>query len=420
MAATIAEKILARASGRKEVTPGEIVQAKVDMAMVHDLTGPLTIEQMEKLGVKKVWDTNKIAIVFDHQVPASSIDASMNHIMLRKFAAEQKIKNFFDEFEGVCHEVIPEKGLALPGTLVAGADSHTVTYGALGCFATGIGSTDMAAIFATGELWFRVPESMNLITEGRLKPPLMSKDLILNMIGDVKVDGATYRSVEFTGQCIGSLSMDGRMTLSNMSVEMGAKAGIVEADDVTVKYLKGRTKQNVKTFKSDAGATYVETRVYDADKLEPQVACPHSVDNVKPVSEVEGKEVDQAFLGTCTNGRLEDLEIAAKIIKGKKVSKKVRLIVIPASTEVYREALRKGLIGTFVDAGALVESPSCGACMGAHVGVLGPGEVCISSSNRNFRGRQGSPDSEVYLASPATVAASAIKGKITDPRDFYG
>ncbi len=420
MSMTISEKILARASGKKRVSPGEIVEANVDMTMVHDLTGPLTIDSLAEMGVKKVWDPSKIAIVFDHQVPASSLDAANNHLMLRKFAAEQKIKHFFDVFEGVCHEVIPEQGLALPGTLVAGADSHTVTYGALGCFSTGVGSTDMAAIWATGKLWFRVPESMKLVTNGKLKAPLMSKDLILYMIGDVAVDGATYRAVEFTGQAVKEMSVDGRMTMCNMSVEMGAKAGIVEADQLTINYLRGRTTKHVGPFASDKDASYVETREYDVDKMEPQVACPHSVDNVKPVSEVVGKEVDQAFLGSCTNGRIEDFEIAAKILKGKKVSRRTRLIVIPASVEVYHEILKRGYLSTFVDAGALVESPSCGACMGAHVGVIGPGEACISSSNRNFRGRQGSPDSEVYLGSPATVAASALAGKIVDARDYYG
>jgi 3-isopropylmalate/(R)-2-methylmalate dehydratase large subunit len=375
---------------------------------------------MKEMGVKHVWDPGKITIVFDHQVPASSLDAAKNHILLRKFASEQGIENFYDVFEGVCHQVIPEKGLALPGRLIVGADSHTVTYGAFGCFATGVGSTDMAAVFATGELWFRVPESMKLIVKGELRPPIMSKDLILHIIGDIKIDGATYCSVEFIGSCIENLIMDGRMTVCNMSVEMGAKAGIIEADETTVKFLKGRTQEQIKMVRSDSDASYIESRIYDVDGLGPQVACPHSVDKVKPVEECAGVEIDQAFIGTCTNGRIEDLEMAARILRGEKVNKRVRLIVVPASAEVYRKALKLGLIEIFVEAGALVEPPSCGACMGAHVGVLGPGEVCISSSNRNFRGRQGSPESEVYLASPATVAASAVEGKISDPRELYG
>ncbi|MEW6222222.1 MAG: 3-isopropylmalate dehydratase large subunit [Candidatus Hadarchaeota archaeon] len=416
MAMTISEKILARASGKKEVTPGEIVEGKVDAAMMHDLTGPLTLHSMEEMGVKKVWDPRRIVITFDHQAPASSLDAAMNHLMLRKFAAEHKIQNFYDIFEGICHEVLPEKGFALPGSLVVGADSHTTTYGALGCFATGVGSTDMAAVIASGKLWFRVPESMLFNVEGKLKPPVMSKDLILKVIGDVGMDGATYRAVEFTGSGVHDISVDGRLTMCNMGVEMGAKAAIVAADSATLEYLKGRTSEPLKPVTSDSGASYVESRDYDVSKLEPQVACPHSVDNVKAVREVEGKEVDQAFLGSCTNGRMEDFRAAAKILKGKKIPKSVRLIVAPASREVYTMALKEGLFEIFVAAGAIVESPSCAACMGAHVGVIGPGEVCISSSNRNFKGRQGSPESEVYLGSPATVAASALKGKITDPR----
>ncbi|MFN4132795.1 MAG: homoaconitase large subunit [Candidatus Hadarchaeales archaeon] len=420
MGMTIAEKILASHSGRKRVEPGEIVEAKVDVAMVHDLTGPLTVESMKEMGVKKVWDREKIVVLFDHQVPASSIDAAENHILMRKFVEEQKIKHFFDGFEGICHQVIPEKGFALPGRLIVGADSHTVTYGALGCFSTGVGSTDMAAVFATGKLWFRVPESVRMIVSGELKFPLMSKDLILHIIGDVGMDGATYRSVEFAGPCVRKISVEGRMTMCNMAVEMGAKAGIVEADHVTIDYLRRRTKEKIVPVKSDADAKYMETREYDVDGMSPQVACPHSVDNVRPVEEVEGTEIDQAFLGSCTNGRMEDLVAALKILKGRKVSKKVRFIVVPASKEIFLEAMKTGVLKKLVEAGAMIESPSCGACMGCHVGVLGPGEVCISSSNRNFRGRQGSPESEVYLASPATVAASAITGKITDPRDLCG
>ena len=415
---TIAEKILARASGRRLVTPGDIVEAKIDVAMVHDLTGPLTVKSLREVGVKKVWDPRRIVIVFDHQAPANSVDAAQNHIMLREFAVEQKITNFYDVFEGICHQVVPEKGFALPGRLITGADSHTTTYGAFGCFATGVGSTDMAAVFATGRLWFRVPESMRFVIRGRLSRHVMAKDLILQIIGDIGADGATYRSVEFAGPGIGNVSMDGRMTLCNMAVEMGAMAGIVPVDGLTVRYLRNRTEQPIKSMSSDHDAEYVETCAYDMKELEPQVACPHSVDNVKPAREVEGVEIDQAFLGSCTNGRMEDLEEAARVLKGRRVHRRVRLIVAPASREVYTRALKKGIIKIFVEAGGLVESPSCAACMGSHVGVLGPGEVCISSSNRNFRGRQGSPESKVYLASPATVAASAVKGAIADPRDM--
>lgn len=420
MSMTVTEKILARASGKKDVSPGEIVEAKIDVAMAHDLTAPLAVESFRKMGAKHVWDRRKIVILFDHQTPASSIDAAMNHQLLRKFAKEQKLIHFYDMFEGICHVVLPEKGFAQPGRLIVGADSHSVTYGAFGCFSTGIGSTDMAAVFATGKLWFKVPESMLIKSTGTLKLPVMSKDLILHIIGDVGMDGATYRAVEFKGETFSKMSMDSRMTVCNMVVEMGGKNGIIETDGVTEKYLKSRGVKSIKPVRSDPGVDYVETREYDVGVLEPQVACPHSVDNVKSVREVEGTEVDQAFIGTCTNGRLEDLEIAAKILKGKKVSKNVRLIIIPATAEVYRQAMERGLFRIFVEAGALIESPGCGACMGCHVGVLGPGEVSISASNRNFRGRQGSPESKVYLASPATVAASAVKGKITDPREMYG
>ncbi len=417
MGMTIAEKILARASGRKSVSLGEIVEAKIDVAMVHDLTGPLAIHIFREIGAAKVWDPNKIVMVCDHQVPANSIDAAQNHMVLRKFASEQKIQNFYDIFEGICHQVVPEKGFALPGCLIVGADSHTTTYGALGCVSTGVGATDMAAVFATGKLWFRVPESIKIALEKKPPKRVMAKDVILKIIGDLGAEGANYCSAEFTGQGIRNITMDGRMTMCNMGVEMGTKNAIVPPDEVTKKYLTGRAKQRYSAVYSDSDAQYIETYIYDLSELEPQVACPHRVDNVKPVAEVGKIEIDQAFLGSCTGGRMEDLEAAAAILRGKKVSRRVRLIVSPASRDVYQKALDSGLIKIFVEAGALVEAPCCAACMGAHVGILGPGEVCISSSNRNFRGRQGSPESKVYLASPATVAVSAIKGVITDPRD---
>jgi 3-isopropylmalate/(R)-2-methylmalate dehydratase large subunit len=414
---TIAEKVLARASGRKQVASGEIVEAAIDVAMTHDIEGPMVVQGFRKLGAKRVWDPKKIVIVFDHQVPANSIDAATNHIMLRKFAAGQKIPNFYDVFEGICHVVLPEKGFALPGRLIVGTDSHSVTYGAFGCFATGIGSTDMVHVFVTGKLWFRVPESARMIIEGKLPKRVAPKDLILKIIGDVGADGETYRSVEFVGAGMRNISMEGRMTMCNMGVEMGGKAAIVPPDNLTKKYLKGRAKGEHKLVHADADAIYVEERTYEVNKLEPQVACPPRVDDVRPVREVEGIEIDQAFLGTCTNARLEDLIEAAGVLKGKRVSKGVRLLVVPASREVYLEALRRGILSIFAEAGALIEAPGCAACLGGHVGVLGPGEVCISSSNRNFKGRQGSPEAKIYLASPATVAASALKGKITDPRD---
>jgi 3-isopropylmalate/(R)-2-methylmalate dehydratase large subunit len=417
MGMTIAEKILARASGKKRAAPGEIVEAEIDVAMINDITAPLTVDALKKIGVKKIWNPKRVVVVLDHQAPATSIDAARDHAELRKFVAEQRIPNFYDVNEGICHEVLPERGFALPGRLIAGADSHTCTYGALGCFATGIGSTDMAAVLATGKLWFRVPESMKISVDGKLKQRVAPKDLILKIIGDVGADGATYRSVEFVGNGMKGISVSGRMTMCNMGVEMGAKAAIVPSDELTKRWLAGRTRESYKPVYSDRDATYAEELSYDVAKLEPQVARPHCVDNVSAVREAEGVDVDQAFLGSCTNGRLEDLVEAAKILKGKRVSKHVRMLVAPASREVYSDALSRGIMKIFVEAGALVESPSCAACMGGHIGILAPGEVCISSSNRNFRGRQGSPEAEVYLASPATVAASALKGKITDPRD---
>jgi 3-isopropylmalate/(R)-2-methylmalate dehydratase large subunit len=417
MPMTIAEKILARASGRKQVSPGEIVEAEVDVAMAHDLTAPLTIEVLQQMGVERVWDPSRVVIVLDHQAPPTTIEMAQDHAMLRKFVAENKIPNFYDVHEGICHEVLPEGGFALPGRLIVGADSHTCTYGALGCFATGVGSTDMAAVFATGKLWFRVPESVLFKIEGKLRNRVAPKDIILRIIGDVGADGATYRAAEFVGPGIQNISVAGRMTICNMGVEMGAKAAIVPADELTKQYLEGRTDTKYKEVHSDPDAEYVDERTYDISKLEPQVACPHRVDNVRPVREAQGVEVNQAFLGSCTNGRFEDLVEAAKILKGKKIARGVRMIVAPASREVYLKAMDSGVLQKLAEAGAIIESPSCAACMGCHIGVIGPGEVSISSSNRNFKGRQGSPEGQIYLASPATVAASALTGKITDPRD---
>lgn len=413
----ITEKILARASDKKKVFPGEIVEARIDVAMVHDLTGPLTIESFRKIGAKKVWNRQRIVIILDHIVPASSVKSAELHKVLRNFAEEQKIDNFYDISQGgVCHQVMPEKGYVRPGELIVGADSHTCTYGAFGAFATGIGSTEMAAVFVTGTLWFKVPEAIKINVTGRFQNFVTPKDLTLNIVGRIKADGATYNGLEFAGPTIQNMSIDGRMVLCNMAVEMGAKTGIIEPDETTINYVKSRTAKPFKPVKSDPDATYKKVLDIDVTDLEPQVSCPHSVDNVKPISEVNKVEVDQAFIGSCTNGRLEDLRLAAKILKGKKVKKTIRLLVTPASQEVYLEALQEGLIKTFFEAGAIVCNPTCGPCLGGHLGLLAPGETCISSSNRNFVGRMGSPKAYVYLASPATVAASAITGKITDPR----
>ncbi len=416
MEMTMAEKILAKASGNKESEAGEIIMANIDVAMTHDLTGPLSVESFEKIGLSKVWDPEKIVIVFDHQVPADSIDAANNHMIMREFVKQQGINNFYDVREGVCHQVLPEKGHVVPGEVIVGTDSHTCTHGALGAFATGIGSTDMAMVFATGKLWFKVPETVKFEITGKLQESVFAKDVVLDIIGKMGADGATYKACEFGGETTRNMNISDRMVLCNMAIEMGGKTGLVEPDQKTINYLRGRSTKSYEIMKTDDEAQSLETMYVDVNELEPQIACPHNVDNVKPVSEVEGTSIDQIFLGSCTNGRLSDLRTAAKILKGKDVSKNVRMLVIPASREVYSKAMDEGLLRIFVDSGALVCNPCCGPCLGGHIGLVGPGEVSLSTSNRNFKGRQGSPDAEVYLSSAAVAAASAITGKITDPR----
>jgi len=413
----IIEKILAKASDKPEVSPGEIVEANIDVAMTHDLTGPLAIKSFRKIGTKKVWDSNKVVVILDHLVPASSVISANLHKIVRNFVEEQNIKNFYDVGRGgVCHQVMPEQGHVRPGDVIVGSDSHTCTYGAFGAFATGIGSTEMAAVFTTGKLWFRVPDVIKVYVAGKFQKLVTAKDLTLNIIGKIGADGAIYKGLEFGGSTIRDLSIDGRMVLANMAVEMGAKAGIIEPDQKTLDYIKSRTNKPFKPIKSDLDTTYEKVVDVDISNLEPQVAVPHSVDNVKPVSELDGTEVNQAFIGSCTNGRLEDLRVAAQIIKGKKIAKSMRLIVIPASQEIYLNAVNEGLVKMFMKSGATVGNPNCGPCLGGHMGIMADGEACISTSNRNFIGRMGSTKSFVYLASPATVAASALIGKITDPR----
>lgn len=416
MPMTMAEKIMAKASGNKEAKAGEIVMANIDVAMTHDLTGPLSVESFRKIGLKNVWDPEKIVVLFDHQVPADSLDAAGNHIMLRKFVQEQGITNFYDVKEGVCHQVLPEKGHIVPGEVVVGTDSHTCTHGALGAFSTGIGSTDMAMVFATGKLWFKVPETIKFEIQGTLKDFVYAKDVVLHIIGKIGADGATYKACEFAGETTREMSVSERMVLCNMAIEMGGKTGLIEPDKKTTDYLKNRTTKKYEILKTDADAQSLETLQIDVSDLEPQIACPHNVDNVKPISQVEGTSIDQVFLGSCTNGRLEDLRTAAEIVKGHPVSDKVRMLVIPASREVYLQAMDEGLLRTFAESGALVCNPCCGPCLGGHIGLVGPGEVSLSTSNRNFQGRQGSPDAKVYLSSAAVAAASALKGSITDPR----
>jgi 3-isopropylmalate/(R)-2-methylmalate dehydratase large subunit len=415
----IAEKILAKASGKSFVEPGEIVDAKVDRVMFHDLTGPMTLKAFEEMGGGLVWDPDRIVVIFDHIVPASSIASAENHAKLRRFIENQGIRWFYDVGRGgICHQVMVEKGHVYPGELIIGADSHTCMYGALGAFATGVGATDMAAILLTGRIWLRVPEAIMVKYTGRMPRYLSGKDLVLYTIGRIGADGANYKAVIYSGSVIENLQMDDRLTMSNMAVEMGAKTGIVEPDEITLSYLRGRVDRNFSIVRSDGGAEYSEEYEFDVSSMEPQVACPYRVDNVKPVSEVEGIPVDQAFIGSCTNGRLSDLRVAAKILKGRKVSRGTRLIVIPASQDVYREALREGLIEVLLESGAMICNPTCGPCIGVHLGVLSSGEVCIASINRNFIGRMGSRESKVYLASPATVAASAVEGRIADPRRY--
>ncbi len=417
---TLSEKIFSKAANKK-VKAGDFVLADIDCAMTHDITGPLAVEGFREIvkgkKTKRVWNPDKIIILFDHQVPADSLNAAANHVFLRQFANEQGILNY-DVFEGICHQVMPEKGHVKPGDLIVGSDSHTCTYGALGAFSTGIGSTDMAFVFATGKLWFRVPETMRFEVEGKLPRCVYPKDVILHLIGDVGAEGARYKAAEFCGSTVKNMDIPGRMTMCNMAIEMGGKAGIVEADKITEKYLRERVpdfKLDAR-WKSDEDAKFLKTRAYDVKELAPQVACPHNVDNVKPVEEVEGIKLDQVFVGSCTNGRFEDMEVVAKIMKGEKAAKGLRLLIIPASHAEYMKTLRAGYVEQFVEAGAIVEAPCCGPCMGGSFGLLGKGEVGLSTSNRNFKGRQGSPDALVYLSSPATAAASAIYGEITDPR----
>ncbi len=415
----ISEKILAKASGKTTVHPGEIVDANVDVVMVHDLTGPLAVEAFKKIGVSKVWDNKKVVIILDHQIPAESVKMAELHKMLRKFAKEQAIRLYDIGEGGICHQVMPEKGHVIPGTLIVGADSHTCTYGAFGSFATGIGSTEAAAVFATGKLWLKVPEAIRFNVTGKFPKYVTPKDLVLYIIGKVGADGAIYKSVEFTGETIRDMNISGRMTVCNMAVEMGAKNGIVEPDETTRKFLESRVtkgKLQIEKWKSDADVKYEKTVEVDVSHMEPQIACPSSVDNVKPISEIGVVEINQAFIGSCTNGRIEDLRVAAQIVKGKKVKSGVRALVIPASQEVYAQALKEGLVETFTESGALMCGASCGPCLGGHIGLLASGEVCVSTSNRNFIGRMGSPAADVYLASPAVAAASALTGRLTDPR----
>jgi 3-isopropylmalate/(R)-2-methylmalate dehydratase large subunit len=416
MAATIAEKIFSQHCGRA-IRAGDVVMAPVDAAMIHDITGPLAIRIFREMGGKQVFDPERIIMLFDHQVPADSIPAAENHVFMRRFAEEQGIHNY-DLHEGICHQVVMEKGRAAPGEIIVGTDSHTCTYGAAGAFATGIGSTDMGFVLKFGALYFRVPESIRIEVSGTFDRRVGAKDLILSLVGDIGADGATYKALEFTGRTMQEMDMAGRMTCANMAIEMGAKVGIVPPDATTWDYIATRREVEPFDLAGDEDAEYIERRRYDVTDLAPQVAVPHNVDNVVDVTDVAGTKIDQVFIGSCTNGRYEDLAEAAEVLgSAGAFAKSVRVIIIPASRTEYLKALRAGLIEQFVEAGALVEAPCCGPCMGGAFGLLAPGEVSLSTSNRNFRGRQGSAQASVYLASPATAAASALYGEITDPRE---
>ncbi|MFP4641915.1 MAG: 3-isopropylmalate dehydratase large subunit [Dehalococcoidia bacterium] len=415
---TIAEKILAAHAGKREVSPGELINVNVDLVLSNDITAPIAIREFRRIGVGKVFDPSKVVMVPDHFVPNKDIPSAEQAKLMREFAHEQGIIHFEVGQMGIEHVILPEKGLVAPGEVVIGADSHTCTYGALGAFATGMGSTDIAAAMATGEIWMKVPPSIKFVYHGQLQQWVSGKDLILYTIGDIGVDGALYAAMEFTGDAIESLSMDSRFTMSNMAIEAGAKAGLFKVDGKTREYLEGRVNRPYTAVETDSNAEYQRVVEYDALQIEPQVALPHLPSNTTPVSKVGDIRVDQAVIGSCTNGRLDDLATAAEILKGRKVDGNVRCIIIPGSQQIYLEAMRRGFIETFIEAGAVVSTPTCGPCLGGYMGILAAGERCISTTNRNFVGRMGSPDSEVYLANPAVAAASAVLGRIGGPEEL--
>jgi homoaconitate hydratase family protein len=417
MGMTLAEKILARASGRERVGPDEIVVARVDLALSHE-NADLVRKSFLEIGLDRVWDPSKIVIVFDHRVPAESEKTAATHKAVREFVAAQGIEHFYDVGRGgICHQVLPEEGHVQPGMVIVGTDSHTTTHGAFGAFATGIGATEMAGVWTEGSLWFKVPSTLRIEVEGDFRPWICAKDLILHIIGKLGAAGADYRAVEFDGPAIRRMSVASRMVLTNLAMEMGAKVAFTPLDDVLLDYLRPRVPEKLEMIAPDADACYERIIRLDAgeDLWEPQIACPHAVDRVQPLSAVGEVPVDQAVLGSCTNGRLEDLEVAARVVAGRTIHSRTRLIVIPASQQVYREAMRLGYMETLVAAGAIINPPGCGPCVGVHQGILAAGETCVSSTNRNFLGRMGSKDSFVYLASPAVVAASAVAGKLAHP-----
>jgi 3-isopropylmalate/(R)-2-methylmalate dehydratase large subunit len=419
MAQTITEKILAAHSDQAEVQPGQIINARLDFMVGNDITTPLAIEQFERTGAKGVFDRSRIALVPDHYTPSRDIRSAQQALRMRQFATEQGIEYYFEVGRmGIEHALLPEQGLVVAGDCVIGADSHTCTYGALGAFSTGVGSTDFAAAMALGEIWLRVPESEKFILRGNQQPWVSGKDLMLHIIGRIGVSGALYRAMEFAGETVADLSMADRFTMCNMAIEAGAKSGIFEPDDVTVAWMNPRQKREPRIFHSDANAQYYKTHEIDCSLVEPVVAFPPRPDNIRPLSKAGEVHIDQAVVGSCTNGWIEDMRSAAAVLKGRKVAPGVRMIVIPATQQIYKQCMHEGLTEIFVDAGAAVSTPTCGPCLGGHMGVLAQGERCISTTNRNFVGRMGHPESEVYLANPAVVAASAVLGRIAGPAEL--
>lgn len=419
MAMNITQKILAAHCGRDEVHPGEIIMADIDFALGNDITAPISIKILRENGIKEVFDRDRIALVPDHFAPNKDIASAQQCKELREFAHDFGITNYFELGEmGVEHVLLPEKGLVLPGELIIGADSHTCTYGALGAFSMGVGSTDLAGAMISGKVWFKVPGAIKFVIEGKLGPWVGGKDLILNIIGKMGVDGALYQSMEFTGGTIRSLSMSDRLAMCNMAIEAGAKNGIIEPDEITEEYVRGRATREWKVYSSDPDAEYLDEIRIKAPDVDLQVAFPHLPENARPVGEARGIAIDQVVIGSCTNGRLEDLQVAARVLKGRKVASGVRLIVIPATPLIYRQAMEEGLFDIFLSAGAVISPPTCGPCLGGHMGVLAEGEKAVATTNRNFVGRMGHPKSEVYLAGPPVAAASAIAGTISSPEDL--
>ena len=403
----------------KEISPGQLINAKVDIALGNDITAPIAIREFRAAGGKKVFDKDKVALVLDHFTPNKDINSAQQCKLVREFAIEHGVTHFYEGGQvGVEHALLPEKGIVLPGDLVIGADSHTCTYGALGAFATGVGSTDLAAAMLTGELWFKVPSSIKFVVYGKLAKWVSGKDLILNIIGRIGVDGALYQAMEFTGETILNLPMADRLSMANMAIEAGAKNGIFTPDAITEAYVKGRAKRPYTFYASDADAVYSQFIEIDAGKIEPQVAFPHLPSNVKGISQAGNVKIDQSLIGSCTNGRIEDLRIAAQILKNRKAAAGVRLIVVPATPFIYKQAMQEGLLEIFMNADAVISPPSCGACLGGHLGILAEGERSVATTNRNFVGRMGHPKSEVYLASPAVAAASAVMGRIASPEEL--